>query len=210
MPEILICGSYGESFLAPNLSFLYTTVSTSFTANTLADPLLRREDVDAQIESQRGDTAALLGVPVDRVFALSARQALAARIAGDAALDRASRLQPLERALSDELMPRRRELLAGLGVRKGACGSFHIPSGRETIHLDPALAVLGRNAKDGVPILADAEIILGKLCRHRPCLSLAPPWGMARSITTTRFSSRTMQSAAKAARCSRRSCAMVP
>lgn len=48
IPEILLRGSYGESFLAPNLAFLYTTQSTSFTANTLADPL-RPNDPRTQI-----------------------------------------------------------------------------------------------------------------------------------------------------------------
>ncbi len=53
MPEILLRGSYGESFLAPNLSFLYTTNSTSFTPNTLADPL-RPNDPRTQIRQFGG------------------------------------------------------------------------------------------------------------------------------------------------------------
>ncbi|MDI1251476.1 MAG: TonB-dependent receptor [Lacunisphaera sp.] len=53
IPEVLIRGSYGESFLAPNLSFLYTSVSTSFTSNTLADPL-RPNDPRTQIRQFGG------------------------------------------------------------------------------------------------------------------------------------------------------------
>lgn len=53
MPEVLIRGSYGESFLAPNLAFLYTTQSTSFTSNTLADPL-RPADPRTQIRQFGG------------------------------------------------------------------------------------------------------------------------------------------------------------
>jgi iron complex outermembrane receptor protein len=53
MPEILVRGSYGESFLAPNLAYLYTTQSISFTANTLADPL-RPNDPRTQIRQFGG------------------------------------------------------------------------------------------------------------------------------------------------------------
>lgn len=51
--ELLLRGSYGESFLAPNLSYLYTTQSTSFTSNTLADPL-RPSDPRTQIRTLGG------------------------------------------------------------------------------------------------------------------------------------------------------------
>jgi iron complex outermembrane receptor protein len=37
--QLILRASYGESFLAPNLPFLYTTQSTSFSAQFLADPL---------------------------------------------------------------------------------------------------------------------------------------------------------------------------
>jgi iron complex outermembrane recepter protein len=53
MEEILVRGSYGESFLAPNLAFLYTTQSVSFTANTLLDPL-RPNDPRVQIRQIGG------------------------------------------------------------------------------------------------------------------------------------------------------------
>lgn len=39
VPELVLRASYGESFLAPNLPYLYTAQSVSFTAGTLADPL---------------------------------------------------------------------------------------------------------------------------------------------------------------------------
>jgi iron complex outermembrane receptor protein len=53
IPEVLLRASYGESFLAPNLAFLYTTQSTSFTSNTLADPL-RPNDPRNQIRELGG------------------------------------------------------------------------------------------------------------------------------------------------------------
>ena len=58
IPELLVRGSYGESFLAPNLAFLYTTQSVSFTANTLADPL-RPADPRVQIRQIGGGNPGL-------------------------------------------------------------------------------------------------------------------------------------------------------
>ncbi|HEY1110679.1 MAG TPA: TonB-dependent receptor [Opitutaceae bacterium] len=53
IPEVLIRGSYGESFLAPNLAFLYTTVNVGFSTNTLPDPL-RPADPAQQIRQFGG------------------------------------------------------------------------------------------------------------------------------------------------------------
>ena len=53
IPEIMLRGSYGESFLAPNLAFLYTSQSTSFTAQALPDPL-RPTDPNVQIRQVGG------------------------------------------------------------------------------------------------------------------------------------------------------------
>jgi len=79
--------------------------------DALVDPLGSFEQVQAQIEMQRQGAAATLGVPVERVFPLSARNALSARVEGNAAMLAASRLPPLEAALASELLPRRQELL---------------------------------------------------------------------------------------------------
>lgn len=79
--------------------------------DALVDPLATVEQVDAQITSQCVETARTLGIGVDRVFPLSARQALAARVAND---DRAlleSRLPALEAALGSQLLPQRRQVL---------------------------------------------------------------------------------------------------
>jgi hypothetical protein len=82
--------------------------------DALADPLLTPEAVKEQIAHQVESTAALLEVGKDRVFALSARQALAGRIDGDAGALAASRLGALEEALAAQLLPRRREVIARL------------------------------------------------------------------------------------------------
>ena len=79
--------------------------------DALVDPLATAEQVQAQIASQRHDTARMLGVDVDRVFPLSARQALAARVAGDESALAVSRLPALEAALGSQLLPQRRQVL---------------------------------------------------------------------------------------------------
>lgn len=79
--------------------------------DALADPLATVDRIVAQIEGQCVDTAATLGIDRERVFPLSARQALAARIGGDEAALEASRLPALEAALVAQLLPQRRRVL---------------------------------------------------------------------------------------------------
>ena len=79
--------------------------------DALDDPLATAEEVRAQIASQQSETARMLDMKVERVFPLSARQALAARIARDETALRASRLPELEAALGAELLPQRRTVL---------------------------------------------------------------------------------------------------
>lgn len=79
--------------------------------DAMVDPLATAEQVRQQIEHQRTETARTLAVPADRVYPLSARQALAARVEGDSQALERSRLPALEAALADQLMPQRRALL---------------------------------------------------------------------------------------------------
>ncbi|HJV63005.1 MAG TPA: dynamin family protein [Albitalea sp.] len=79
--------------------------------DALIDPLATAEQVAQQIESQRQATARTLEIGPERVFPLSARQALAARMSGDAEGLKASRLIDLEEALSSQLLPQRRQVL---------------------------------------------------------------------------------------------------
>jgi len=79
--------------------------------DALADPLLSPQAVAEQIELQCRSVAATLDVDRDRVFPLSARQALAGRIDGDVGALAASRLPALEDALATQLLPRRREVI---------------------------------------------------------------------------------------------------
>jgi len=78
----------------------------------LADPLSPSATVAAQLDAQRRSIAQTLEVPLERIYPLSARDALAARIAGDAQALQRSGLPALEDALAQQLLPRQRELLA--------------------------------------------------------------------------------------------------
>ena len=82
--------------------------------DALADPLLSEQAVREQIEQQCRNAATTLGVERERVFPLSARQALAGRIDGDAGALEASCVPVLEDALVTQLLPRRREVVARL------------------------------------------------------------------------------------------------
>jgi Dynamin family len=79
--------------------------------DALQDPLATAEQVDAQIATQVAETARTLGIGAERVFPLSARQALAARVAGDDEALLSSRLPVLEVALGTQLLPQRRQVL---------------------------------------------------------------------------------------------------
>jgi len=78
----------------------------------LADPLSTPVAVAAQLDTQRRKIAQTLELPMSRIYPLSARDALAARVSGDAAALQRSGLPALEAALAQELLPRQRELLA--------------------------------------------------------------------------------------------------
>jgi len=93
--------------------------------DALADPLLSAQAVRAQIDSQVRSTAATLEVEPSRVFALSARQALAARIEGNVDALQASRLPALEDALATQLLPRRREVIEQLVADTAAAVEQH-------------------------------------------------------------------------------------
>jgi len=80
--------------------------------DTLADPLATPAEREQAVERQCRETAATLGITRERVFPVSARQALAARLAGDEAGLAESRLPALEAALNADLLPQRQHVLA--------------------------------------------------------------------------------------------------
>jgi len=123
--------------------------------DALADPLASPAAVLAQIDQQCANTAVTLGVPPARVFALSARDALAARIERDTAALQASRLPALEHALADGLLPRRQQLLVQSAVavvdqlRASAARRL---SDRRRQHAEQLLELRGLRGKSGAKL----------------------------------------------------------
>jgi hypothetical protein len=84
--------------------------------DTLADPFSSREEIEQQVQRQCATVAQTLAVNAERVFPLSARDALAARVAGNDAALQASRLPALEEALSAQLMPQRSAVIGRIAI----------------------------------------------------------------------------------------------
>jgi len=158
--------------------------------DTLVDPLATQAEVLAQIERQRDLTAQTLDLPKSRVFPLSARDALAARVGGDAdALER-SRLPALEEALSAELLPRQRELLvqaAGAAVLKLRTAAGRRLADRRRQHAEQMLELRGLRGKSGSKVRVmlqrvDAEMAEFERCTARLSALRAVQMRMLRSV----------------------------
>jgi hypothetical protein len=77
----------------------------------LWDDLKSEAQVRADIERQITATALVLNIPPAQVFGVSAQKALVAKINGDDVLLARSRLPALEGALTDELLPAKRDII---------------------------------------------------------------------------------------------------
>src|SRR5574343_144258 len=75
------------------------------------DELKSQAEVDAEIARQAASCAAMLGLAPGQVYPVSAQKALVARVNGDARLLERSRLPLLEEALSQALIPARRQIV---------------------------------------------------------------------------------------------------
>ncbi len=142
--------------------------------DTLADPLATPEAVELQIERQRQNTAETLGVPAERVFALSAREALAARVEGDAAALGASRLPPLEQALAEQLLPRRRQLLVQSAV--GVVQQLRLSANRRLAdrrrqHAEQLMELRGLRGKSGAKLRMMLERVDVEVADFERCTS---------------------------------------
>lgn len=79
--------------------------------DSLVDPLRSAEETESLLQRQVAQVAHTLAIPQDRVFPLSARDALAARVHGDATALAHSRLPALEEALLAQLLPQRSRVI---------------------------------------------------------------------------------------------------
>jgi hypothetical protein len=76
------------------------------------DELKTAAEIEAGITRQLETTAAQLGLPIDKVFAVSAQKALLGRIKGEPEVVRRSGIERLETYLANEIVPIKRQLLA--------------------------------------------------------------------------------------------------
>ena len=140
--------------------------------DALADPLASAEVVEAQIRQQVINTAQTLDVPVSRVFALSARDALAARVAGNEQALSSSRLQPLEQALASELLPRRHQLL--VKAAETVVGQLRSSAGRRLLdrrrqQAEQLLELRGLRGKSGTKLRMMVERVDAEMTDFERC-----------------------------------------
>ncbi len=79
--------------------------------DSLWDGLRDNDRIDAEIAAQVSSAAETLGTTAEHVFPVSAQKGLVARITSDDALLARSRLPALELALSEDLLPAKREII---------------------------------------------------------------------------------------------------
>jgi hypothetical protein len=84
--------------------------------DTLLDPLSPPEHTEAQIAVQCAQVAKTLDMPSSRVYPVSARQALEARVEGNPKLLGESRLPSFEEALAQQILPQRRAVYEQLAL----------------------------------------------------------------------------------------------
>jgi hypothetical protein len=77
----------------------------------LWDELKNEKEIEKEITKQVKTSAELLGLETNQIFPTSAQKGLLAKINGDEALLKQSRLPELEKALSDELIPSKKEIV---------------------------------------------------------------------------------------------------
>ncbi len=76
------------------------------------DELKTEPEIDAGMQRMMDNTCSQLGLPPERVFALSAQKALVGRIKSDEAMVERSGIKRLEAYLANEIIPIKRQLLA--------------------------------------------------------------------------------------------------
>lgn len=79
--------------------------------DSMWDDLKSPAQIESEIQKQIRTTAELLNVPTEHVYPVSAQKALVAKVQQDDALLGKSRLSVLERALSEELLPGKQDIV---------------------------------------------------------------------------------------------------
>ena len=118
--------------------------------DTMWDALSSPEQVQAQIASQRADSAEILGVPASQVLAVSAQKGLLAKVHRDQKLLEASNLLELETALGEDLLGQRRKILGAV-----------VASGIQALRAETGRQVHTR-ARDLVEQIQELEGLRGK------------------------------------------------
>ncbi len=118
--------------------------------DTMWDALSSPEQVQAQIASQRADSADILGVPLRQVLAVSAQKGLLAKVHRDPQLLEASNLLELETALGEDLLGQRRKILGAV-----------VASGIQALRAETGRQVHTR-ARDLVEQIQELEGLRGK------------------------------------------------
>eukprot|EP01030_Chromulinospumella_sphaerica_P018623 gene18623-18492_t len=96
--------------------------------DTLWDALSTSAQIQAQIDRQRANTADILGIPKERVIAVSAQKGLVAKVTEDEVLLRQSCLPVLEDVLGHGMMGKRQQILAS--AMKGGITDLRAETGR--------------------------------------------------------------------------------
>jgi hypothetical protein len=143
--------------------------------DALEDPLATLDQVEAQISQQQRETARTLGIPIQRVFPLSARQALAARVGGDEMGLNESRLPLLEAALGAQLLPQRRQVLEQVvqeaAQRIEGYVSRHIGDSRRQL-AEQTLELRGLRGKNGSKVKLMLKRVEAETAEFEQCTTL--------------------------------------
>ena len=148
----------------------------------LADPLLQAAEVAAQVQRQCQDAAATLGIDRSRVFALSARQALAARMQGDDAALASSGLLQLEDALLHQLLPQRSQVIGRMvedGVLALQQHGLARLAERQRQHADQLFELRGLRGKSAARLQLMSRRLEGEVSEFERC---APRLSALRSV----------------------------
>ena len=118
--------------------------------DSMWDALRSEAEVDADIARQQEHAAHMLALEPRQVFPVSAQKALVGKITNDAALLEKSRLVALERALFDELIPAKKDI-----IRKQLARELSTLSGAQ-------LAMVGARMRGIVEQLHELKSLRGK------------------------------------------------